>query len=173
MLLGQSIVASAQGGHLETKPLPPPGRTDTSDTGLQVQPPGLTPGTSQSDLRMDPLGLLWISTGGRPVVTPTTERGDSADGRLEALSLQLFKDVDDDDDGVSPFLPRKNSMKYFYISCTHCCAQHTGWRWCACDSHTNTCVCNEIQTHRYARSALSFSLSLTIATILLLSHLVG
>lgn len=120
------------------------------------------------------LGYWWISTGGRPVVTPTTEGGDSADGRLEALPLQLFKDVDDDDDdGVSPFLPRKNSMKYFYISCTHCCAQHTGSRWCACDSHTNTCVCNEIQTHRYARSALSFSLSLTIATNLLLSHLVG
>lgn len=118
------------------------------------------------------LGYWYISTGGRPVVTPTTERGDSADDRLEALPLQLFKDVDDDD-GVSPFLPRKNSMKYFYISCTHCCAQHTGSRWCACDSHTNTCVCNEIQTHRYARSALSFSLSLTIATILLLSHLIG
>lgn len=72
-------------------------------------------------------------------------------GRLVARAADVF---DGDDDGrsvavgVSPFLPRKNSMKYFYISCTHCGAHR--------QQATVVCVCVRYtrftHTHRDTRT---------------------
>lgn len=74
-------------------------------------------------------------------------------GRLVARAADVF---DGDDDGrsvavgVSPFLPRKNSMKYFYISCTHCGAHR--------QQATVVCVCavHTIHTHRHTHTLFSF-----------------
>lgn len=110
-----------------------------------------------------------------------------------------FTDVNGDDDGrsvavgVSPFLPRKNSMKYFYISCTHCGAhRQQATVVCVCAvthdyTHTEThahfffffASVREMYTHTQTGArdtALSLSLLLThyIATILLVHcRLVG
>lgn len=132
--------------------------------------------------------------GGEPV-GPNTGTGSGLATRFRWWPLGgarcAASDLDDDDDGVSPFLPRKNSMKYFYISCTHSGArgEHTTVATtmvCVCarytrihTTHTQTQTCaGDVNTHTAAaRSALSFLLllslslslthSLTIATILL------